>query len=50
MNASIPARVDAEPVATMLLCLMQSLLVVGKVGRSRAALKATVSQAMQLLA
>ena len=49
-DGSIPARVDAEPVATMLLCLMQGLRVVGKVGRSRAALKATVSQAMRLLA
>jgi len=42
--------VDAEAVATTLLCVLQGLRVVGKVGRSRAALMAAVSQAMRLLA
>ena len=49
-DGSVPAAVDAEAVATTLLCVLQGLRVVGKVGRSRADLVAAVSQAMRLLA
>ena len=49
-DGSVPAVLDAEAVATTLLCVLQGLRVVGKVGRSRAELIAAVSQAMRLLA
>ncbi len=49
-DGSIPASVDAKAVATTLLCVLQGLRVVGKVGRSRADLMAAVGQAMRLLA
>ena len=49
-DGSVPAGLDAEAVATTLLCVLQGLRVVGKVGRSRADLIAAVSQAMRLLA
>ena len=49
-DGSIPASVDAEAVATTLLCVLQGLRVVGKVGRSRVALMVAVNQAMRLLA
>ena len=49
-DGSVPAGVDAAAVATTLLCVLQGLRVVGKVGRSRAELMAAVSQAMRLLA
>ena len=48
-DGSIPASVDAEAVATTLLCVLQGLRVVGKVGRSRAVLMTAVNQAMRLL-
>ena len=49
-DGSVPAGVDAEAITTTLLCVLQGLRVVGKVGRSRADLMAAVSQAMRLLA
>ncbi len=49
-DGSISAGLDAEAVATTLLCVLQGLRVIGKVGRSRADLTAAVSQAMRLLA
>lgn len=49
-DGSIPAGVDAQAVTSTLLCVLQGLRVVGKVGRSRADLMAAVSQAMRLLA
>ncbi|WP_428391373.1 TetR/AcrR family transcriptional regulator [Lichenicoccus sp.] len=49
-DGSIAAHVDADAVATTLLCVLQGLRVVGKVGRSRAVLMAVVNQATRLLA
>ena len=49
-DGSVPAGVDANAVATTLLCVLQGLRTAGKVGRSRAELAAAVSQAMRLLA
>ena len=49
-DGSVAADVDAAAAATTLLCVLQGLRVVGKVGRSRAELMAAVSQAMRLLA
>lgn len=48
-DRSIPAGMDVEAVTSTLLCVLQGLRVVGKVGRSRADLMAVVSQAMRLL-
>jgi len=49
-DGSIAPRVDAEATARVLLCLTQGLRVVGKAGRSRAELAATVDVAMRLVA
>ena len=49
-DGSIPTSVNAEAVSATLLCVLQGLRVVGKVGRSRAALTSAVDQAMRLLA
>jgi len=49
-DGSVAAGVDAEAVTITLLCVLQGLRIVGKVGRSRADLMAAVGQAMRLLA
>ncbi len=49
-DRSIPSHVDAESAARALLCFLQGLRLVGKVGRSRAEMMAVVDQAMRVLA
>jgi AcrR family transcriptional regulator len=48
-DKSIPATVDAQATARTLLCLAQGMRVVGKTGRSRAELQATVDVAMKMV-
>ena len=49
-DGSIPPHVDGEVAAATLLCVLQGLRIVGKVGRSRAEMMAVVEQAMRVLA
>ena len=49
-DGSISPNVDAEVAARALLCFLQGLRVVGKVGRSRAEMVSAADQAMRLLA
>ncbi len=49
-DGSIPPRVDARATAGTLLCVLQGLRVVGKLGRTRARTTAVVDGAMRLLA
>jgi TetR/AcrR family transcriptional repressor of nem operon len=48
-DGSIPSSVDADVAARALLCFLQGLRVVGKVGRSRAEMGSVADQAMRLL-
>lgn len=48
-DGSIPPHVDGEIAARTLLCVLQGLRVVGKVGRSRTEMMAVVEQAMRVL-
>lgn len=48
-DGSIPSGIDADGVARALLCFLQGMRVIGKVGRSRAELAAAVDQIMRLL-
>lgn len=50
VDASISASIDAESTARTLLCFLQGLRVVGKVGRSRTEMLSATDQAMRLLA
>ncbi|MCO4862585.1 TetR/AcrR family transcriptional regulator [Cupriavidus sp. WGlv3] len=49
-DGSIPAHVDVEATARMLLCLTQGMRVVGKTGRSREQMQAVATAALQVLA
>ena len=49
-DGSIPPHIDGEVAARALLCVLQGLRVVGKVGRSRAEMMAVAEQAMRVLA
>lgn len=49
-DGSVSAQVDAAASARMLLCLAQGMRVVGKAGRSRAAMQSVVDVALQALA
>lgn len=49
-DGSLPAAIDVEPSALALLCFLQGLRVVGKVGRTRAEVTAAVNRALQLVA
>ncbi|MBI1204305.1 MAG: TetR family transcriptional regulator [Rhodopseudomonas sp.] len=49
-DGSVPAALDRNATARALLCLVQGLRVVGKVGRSRADMIAAADRALQLLA
>jgi hypothetical protein len=48
-DGSIPAAVDGEATARLMLCLLQGMRVVGKTGRSRAEMTAVAEAAMKLL-
>ena len=47
-DGSIPSSVDADVAARALLCFLQGLRVVGKVGRSRAEMVSVADQAMRV--
>ena len=49
-DGSIPAHVDGETTARLLLCLFQGMRVVGKTGRTRKEMHALVDVAMKALA
>ena len=49
-DGSIPADVDSDASAAMLLCLTQGMRLVGKTGRSRAAMQSVVDAALRALA
>ena len=49
-DGSVPANVDPEASASLLLSLVQGFRVVGKTGRTRAEMTAVVDEAMRLLA
>jgi AcrR family transcriptional regulator len=49
-DGSIPSRVDVEASARALLCLLEGLRVIGKLGRSRAEMISAADQALRLLA
>lgn len=49
-DGSIPSAIDRDATAQALLCLVQGLRVVGKVGRSRDAMMAAADRALRLLA
>ncbi len=49
-DGSVSAGIDPEASAFLLLSLVQGFRVVGKTGRSRAEMMATVDEAMRLLA
>lgn len=49
-DGSIPLHVDGEVAARTLLCVLQGLRVVGKVGRSRTEMMAVAEQAMRVMA
>ncbi len=48
-DGSIPAAVDADASADILLCVLQGFRVVGKTGRTRAQARRAVDQALRLL-
>jgi AcrR family transcriptional regulator len=48
-DGSIPAHIDGEATARLMLCLLQGMRVVGKAGRSRAEMTAVADAAMKLL-
>jgi TetR/AcrR family transcriptional repressor of nem operon len=48
-DRSIPATIDVEPTARLLLCVLQGMRVVGKTGRSRADMTAVADTALKLL-
>ena len=48
-DGSIPSYLEAVVTAGALLCVLQGLRVVGKVGRTRAELMAVVEQALRVL-
>jgi TetR/AcrR family transcriptional repressor of nem operon len=48
-DGSIPATLDDEATARLLLCVLQGMRVVGKTGRSRKEMTAVVDAAMKLL-
>ncbi|WP_035847954.1 TetR/AcrR family transcriptional regulator [Cupriavidus neocaledonicus] len=48
-DGSIPAHVNVEATAQMLLCLTQGMRVVGKTGRSRAQMQAVAAAALKVL-
>ena len=50
VDGSIPPHVDGEIAARTLLCVLQGLRVVGKVGRNRTEMMAVVEQAMRVMA
>jgi TetR/AcrR family transcriptional regulator, transcriptional repressor for nem operon len=49
-DGSIPPTIDVATVARTLLCFVQGLRLIGKTGRHRAEVMATVDQALRLLA
>lgn len=49
-DGSIPAAIDAEATARLILCILQGMRVVGKTGRTRAQMTATLDIAMKVLA
>ena len=48
-DGSIPAAVDSEATARLMLCLLQGMRVIGKTGRSRTEMTAVAEAAMKLL-
>lgn len=48
-DGSIPAHVDSEAVARLMLCILQGMRVVGKTGRSRSDMTALVELAMKVV-
>jgi TetR/AcrR family transcriptional regulator, transcriptional repressor for nem operon len=48
-DGSIPAAIDQEATARLMLCVLQGMRVVGKTGRSRAEMTAVADAAMKLL-
>jgi AcrR family transcriptional regulator len=49
-DGSVSSRIDAEATARALLCLLEGLRVVGKLGRSRAEMTAAADQALRMVA
>ena len=49
-DGSIPAVIDEKAAARALLCLLQGMRVIGKTGRTKADIFATVEPALQILA
>jgi len=48
-DRSIPATIEREPTARLMLCVLQGMRVVGKTGRSRADMTAVADAALRLL-
>jgi TetR/AcrR family transcriptional regulator, transcriptional repressor for nem operon len=48
-DGSIPAAINSEATARLMLCLMQGMRVVGKTGRNRKEMMAVVDAALELL-
>jgi TetR/AcrR family transcriptional regulator, transcriptional repressor for nem operon len=48
-DGSVPPRVDVDASTCALLCLLQGLRVVGKLGRTRSEMLAAAEQALELL-
>jgi TetR/AcrR family transcriptional regulator, transcriptional repressor for nem operon len=48
-DGSIPAAIDSEATARLMLCLLQGMRVIGKTGRSRTQMAAVVDAATKLL-
>jgi TetR/AcrR family transcriptional regulator, transcriptional repressor for nem operon len=48
-DRSIPATIDREPTARLMLCVLQGMRVVGKTGRTRADMTAVADAALKLL-